>query len=241
MLKPRLSVIRPLSICLWLGSIAALGVSGGFVGCQGPDTFLRNGGNNGSGGSSFGAGGSSPGSGGRAGSGGTSFGSGGSGTGGAATGGRTGSGGSSVGGMTGGGGMTGTGGARDAGADATTGAGGSGAGGAIVVFDGSADSEAGMAARGFCDSFCSPTANVVLFTVGTGFHSPQTITTDEWCFSTGSAVNGANCSNFTGRTLTVNGVAQPNCGTNFTPPAVNGGWCFQISAGTPTFAAIAVF
>jgi len=237
MLKSRFPVARPLTVGLWLGSTAALGfLLSGFAGCQGPDTFLRKpgggGGSNGSGGSSFGTGGHGTGG---------MFGAGGStGSGGAGVGGRIG-----TGGTPGTGGSFGVGGARDGGADAT-GAGGSGMGGMFTVFDGSVDSEAGAAARGFCNAFCAPTSIVELFTVGPGsmgFHSPQTITSDEWCFSTtpGSLVSGANCSNFTGRTLTVNGVPQPNCGNNFNPPPVGGGWCFQISAGTPTFAAIAVF
>ena len=100
MLKSRFPAARPLTLCLRLGSIAAIGfILSGFAGCQGPDTFLRKpdngagGGTTGSGGTSFGTGGH--GTGGTFGTGGTSFG----------TGGSNGSGGS-----TGGGGRTGTGG-----------------------------------------------------------------------------------------------------------------------------------
>jgi hypothetical protein len=245
MLKSRFPVARPLALCVWLGSIAAIG----FWGCQGPDTFLRKpAGGGGSGGTSFGSGGH-VGSGGTNGLGGTNGSGGKLGSGGSpGTGGSVGTGGSFGLGGNGGGGRIGAGGTNGSGgtiADA-------GMGGTFTVFDGSVDSEAGAAARGVCNNFCSPTAIVEMFTVtqGMGFHSPQTITAEEWCFATtpGSVASGANCSSFTvsgftGRTLTVNGVAEPNCQMgNFTPPpAVNGGWCFQISAGTPTFAAIAVF
>ena len=44
----------------------------------------------------------------------------------------------------------------------------SGMGGMFTAFDGSVDSEAGAAARGFCNGLCAPTSIVQLFTVGPG-------------------------------------------------------------------------
>jgi hypothetical protein len=145
--------------------------------------------------------------------------------------------------MTGSAGMTGTGGARDGGAETPATDGPTGTGGMIVVVDANTDVEGGVAGTGPCASFCSGTTPVTNFVVSPGhdFHSPTTVSTGEVCFATTSTVGGANCSNFSGRTLTVNGVAQPNCGTNFTPTALSGGYCFQFSPGTPDFAAIAVF
>jgi hypothetical protein len=237
MLKSRFPVARPLTLCLWLGSIAAIGFFlFGFAGCQGPDTFLRKPTGGGSGG-------------------GSSFGTGGHGTGGTlGTGGSTGSGGSGVGGHTGTGGSSGTGGsfgvggARDGGPDAP-GAGGSGMGGA--QFDGSADSEAGITQRGACDTFCAPTTPVFDIVVmgGQGASSDKLIkTTGEICLATSpsSMVQGVVCSSFTAmggnRMLSINGVLNAACAwPNPAPPKVNGGYCFQISAGVPDYAAIAVF
>jgi len=239
MLKPKLSVVRPLSICLWLGSIATLGVSGGFLGCQGPDTFLRNpvnggasGGGNGSGGTSFGAGGH-VGAGGSLGSGGTtsgSGGSGGSGMGGAGMGGRVGSGGSPMGGTTGGGGMTGSGGARDASADMVT-----GAGGAIV--DASSDSDAGViSGTGPCAGLC---ANPVVLTMT---QNPATsLGVGATCHEVPGTVGHIVCGNFTTKVLSINGTAVV-CGdvtgsTITVPPTtLNGGYCIQSTAGDRSYA-----
>ncbi len=240
MLNPRLPVARPLALCLWLGSIAAVGVWG----CQGPDTFLRipasvtgtGGVRNGVGGSTFGIGGH--------GIGGTI------GTGGAATGtgGQTGTGGAAAGGMTGSGGITGTGGARDGGVDAPGPDGPTGTGGMIVVVDANQDVEGG--GTGPCAGICAPTTVVTTFTVttGQGFHSPTLIGLGEACYAStpDSRVQGVVCSNFMAnggnRMLSINGVADPTCTfSNPPPPTINGGYCFQISPGVPEFAALAVY
>jgi hypothetical protein len=227
MLKPSLSVARPLSICLWLGSIAALG----FWGCQGPDTFLRNGGNGGasgghpSGGSSFGAGGRVGAGGTTVGSGGTSFGSGGSGAGG-----RAGAGGSATGGTTGGGGVTGTGGARDAGADMTT-----GAGGAIV--DANRDSEGGIVSDGMgpCMGICAPATE---FVSAPNYNSPNFPVSFAACYETTSNLQGGGCSNCQGRTVSVNGSPPASSWPSTLPAAVRGGYCIQVSAQGPDGGAV---
>ena len=171
MLKSRLSVARSLSICLCFGLIATLGIFGGFLGCQGPDTFLRNPLNGGAGGgTSFGSGGTSFGSGGHVGAGGSlgsggTTGSGGSGGSGrlrhgrccGGKGGRTGAGGSAMGGTTGSAGVTGSGGARDAGADMIV------TEPAVRVVDANRDSEGGIVSNGMgpCMGLCAPAIEFV--------------------------------------------------------------------------------
>jgi endoglucanase len=62
--------------------------------------------------------------------------------------------------------------------------------------------------------------------------------TGEVCLRTMEPFNTVGCSNFTGRTLTVNGVAA-TCGTKMTFPAAIGGYnYFEISAGGVTYASI---
>lgn len=213
MLKPRSPVARPLTPCLWLGSIAAVGfLLSGFAGCQGPDTFLRKPGS-GAGGGSHGSGGSSFGTGGH-GTGGT-FGTGGSnGAGGFGVGGRTGAGGS-----LGTGGSFGVGGARDGGADAT------GAGGAVV--DASTDLTSN--GTGPCMGICAPATE---FVSAPNYNSPAFLQSVAACYETTSRLQGGGCSNCGGRAVFVNGTPG---GTNFPSPmpaAVRGGFCIQVSAGT---------
>ena len=222
MLTPRFSIPRPLAFCLWLGSIAALGIWG----CQGPDTFLRKTdggaiGGKGSGGSSFGAGGHL----GAGGSAGGSFGSGGAfGSGGSGAGGRIGSGGSSAGGSLGAGGMTGTGGARDGGTDAT------GAGGGVV--DANPDSEGGPVSNGMgpCMGICAPATE---FVSNKNFMSPTFLTTVAICYETTSPLQGGGCSNCDDRTISINGSTPNGVWPASLPAAVRGGFCIQVSAALP--------
>jgi len=233
MLKSRLPVARPLTLCLWLGSIAAMAVWG----CQGPDTFLRKpvggagGGSNGTGGTSFGTGGHF-GTGGTFGSGGTSFGSGGSNGSGGSTGGggRTGTGGSfGTGGTLGTGGRLGTGGARDGGADAT------GVGGAIV--DASSDSEAGViGGTGPCAGLC---ANPVILTMTS--NQATSLGAGASCHEVPGTVGHIVCGNFTTKVLSINGmpvVCPDMTSATITVPAttLNGGYCIQSTAGEHPYA-----
>jgi hypothetical protein len=57
------------------------------------------------------------------------------------------------------------------------------------------------------------------------------------CGETTATLTGINCGNVTGRTLSVNGTVVNCGGTNLVaPPKVNGGYCFQASAGGNTSA-----
>ncbi len=54
------------------------------------------------------------------------------------------------------------------------------------------------------------------------------------CFETTASLQGGGTSNMTGRTFTINGVAQ---GASFKLPAkVNGGYCIQVGAGGASYA-----
>lgn len=220
MLEPRFPVARPLTLCLWLGSIAAVG----FWGCQGPDTFLRKpgsgagGGSNGVGGSSFGTGGH--------GTGGTSFGTGGSrGSGGSGVGGRTGTGGS-----LGTGGSFGVGGARDGGVDAR------GTGGAIFV-DAGSDSEVGViGGNGPCAGLC---ANPVILTMTS--NAAASLGTGATCHEVPGTVGHIVCGNFSTKVLSVDGtpvVCPDTTSATITVPAttLNGGHCIQSTAGDHPYA-----
>jgi hypothetical protein len=224
MLKSRFPVARPLALCVWLGSIAAIG----FWGCQGPDTFLRmpggGGGSNGSGGTSFGSGGHI-GTGGTLGSGGTSGVGGHIGTGGSlGVGGRLGTGGSF-----GLGGSFGVGGARDGGADMT------GVGGSVA--DANPDSEGGIVSNGTgpCMGLCAPAT--VLTGTGPGANNLGTAPT---CHETTSDINFVVCGNYTTKVLTVNGTALSCVTASMTislpTTKLNGGYCFQTSQGDFSYA-----
>jgi hypothetical protein len=62
-------------------------------------------------------------------------------------------------------------------------------------------------------------------------------TTGAFCFRTPDNITGWNCSNFTGRTLKVNGVTA-TCGTLPLPAKVNGYYYFDISAGGVDYSSI---
>ena len=62
-------------------------------------------------------------------------------------------------------------------------------------------------------------------------------TTGAYCFRTPDNVSGWNCSNFTGRTLKVNGVTT-TCGAASLPAKVNGYYYFDATAGGVDYASI---
>ena len=246
-----------------------LGLLGGILlfGCQGPEEFFRA---DDDGGLS-GFGGSPPGTGGDTGTGGFVTGTGGieatggitgtggirgtggratggiTGTGGRATGGITGTGGTATGGITGTGGRRGTGGVTGAagarGTGGITGAAGSkgtggitGAAGARAT--GGATGAAGSTGTGPCAGLCdSPTK----FT--TESYSSGNVGTGAACFETTASIQGGNCSNVTApRTFSVNGKVE-TCGQNWPslPAKIDGGYCFEFTAGTPDFSAFTTF
>jgi hypothetical protein len=63
-------------------------------------------------------------------------------------------------------------------------------------------------------------------------------TTGAYCFRTADTISGWNCSNFTGRTLKVNGTAIATCGTLPLPAKFNGYYYFDASAGGVDYASI---
>jgi hypothetical protein len=187
-----------------------------------------------------------PGSGGRAGTGGTTSSGGVTGSGGVTatggskgTGGRTGSGGittvpgsggttAATGGRSGTGGTTTTtprdGGVRDVpGSGGVTGSGGARGTGGTPGIDGGGGSEP-----------CVPAATVT----GAGSANSGSFgTTGAYCFRTPDNIAGWGCSNFTGRTLKVNGVTEI-CSALPLPAKVNGYYYFDASAGSYIYAAI---
>jgi hypothetical protein len=62
-------------------------------------------------------------------------------------------------------------------------------------------------------------------------------TTGAFCFRTPDNIAGWGCSNFTGRTLKVNGTTE-TCGTLPLPAKVNGYYYFDASAGSFDYAVI---
>ncbi len=131
----------------------------------------------------------------------------------------------------------GSGGTRTGGVASTGGkvgmGGGVGAGG-VVNTGGAMDIDGGGGTEP-----CTPAATVI----GTGSgNSGNFGTTGEYCFRTPDNIAGWNCSNFTGRTLKVNGVAV-TCGgttpgTMPLPAKVNGYYYFDASAGGVDYASI---
>ena len=82
----------------------------------------------------------------------------------------------------------------------------------------------------------APCANAVTFTSNTGNFN----TTGAACFRTATRVNGWGCSNFAGRTVSVNGgTATASCGAGPFPLAQVGGYTyFAVSAGSYPWASI---
>jgi len=230
---------------LWLGVAIAAGVWG----CQPPDTFLRSGsgGQVGSGQGGVGLGGHT-GTGGATGLGGTNGIGGATGTGGGAgaagrtgTGGGTGVAGTTGAGGRGTGGVVGAGGTPDGGAPDRAGAGGMiGTGGAAGADAGSDADSGSVGGTGPCAGLC---ANPIIITM---VQLPSTNQgTDATCYESTLTHQGGNCGNFMApRTFSINGTVIPICtsGGNFSLPArVNGGYCFQSSAGQPQFAYFGLF
>jgi hypothetical protein len=235
--------------------------------CQGPDEFFRagdDGGLSGFGGSPVGTGGVTgtggiEATGGVTGTGGRATG-GVTGTGGTHTGGVTGTGGTATGGITGAagtrgtGGLTGTAGTRGTGGltgtAGTRGTGGltgtagtRGTGGltgtAGTRGTGGTTGGAGATGTGPCAGLCD---NPTTFT--TASYSSGNVGTGAACFETTASILGGNCSNVSApRTFSVNGKVE-TCGQNWPTPLpakIDGGYCFQFSAGTPDFSAFTTF
>ncbi len=170
------------------------------------------------------------------------------GTGGSATGGITGAAGRrGTGGLTGAAGARGTGGLMGAagargtgglmGAAGRRGTGGlTGAAGARGT--GGITGAAGSTGTGPCAGLCdSPTK----FT--TESYSSGNVGTGAACFETMASIQGGNCSNVTApRTFSVNGTVE-TCGQNWPslPAKIDGGYCFEFSAGSPEFSAFTTF
>lgn len=248
MLTPRFPRARRLvlwSSCLvWLGTVAAAGIGG----CQGPDTFLRkDDGSGGVGASGFGGFiglGGAIGLGGFVGLGGSP----GIGGGGAGTGGRVGTGGRGTGGtvVVGTGGSPGTGG-RDGGAPDLAGSGGRVGTGGAPGMDAGHDAEGGVVGTGPCAGLC---ANPIAPPGATPTSVPSTNQgVGATCYEVIGNFQGGNCGNFMApRTLSINGVVVPTCGAttsggNFNLPAtrINGGYCFQATAGEFSYAYFGLF
>lgn len=156
-------------------------------------------------------------------------------TGGTHAGGSVGTGGHNAGGSIGTGGITpGTGGA---------GTGGRGGAGGSMATGGSAG---GAVGTGPCAGLCTP-ATDFKFSSGTTYQSPSLGTTAV-CYEIATAltIQGGGCSNCTvsspARTVKINGTTVPNNGGWSNLPAkVNGGYCFQITAGSPDYTSFYTF
>jgi len=85
----------------------------------------------------------------------------------------------------------------------------------------------------------APCANALTFTSNTGNFN----TTGAVCYRTSQRVNGWGCSNFAGRTVSVNGgTATASCGAGPFPLAQSGGYTyFSVSAGSYPWASIYIW
>jgi hypothetical protein len=159
------------------------------------------------------------------------------GTGGRATGGITGAaGGRGTGGITGAAGRRGTGGITGAAGERGTGGLRGGGGRATGGITGAAGSR-GMG-TGPCAGLCDSATN---FT--TESYSSGNVGTGAACFETTANIRGGNCNNVTApRTFSVNGKVE-TCGQNWPslPAKIDGGYCFQFTAGTPDYSAFTTF
>ncbi|HTB61701.1 MAG TPA: hypothetical protein VLC06_27765 [Polyangia bacterium] len=163
------------------------------------------------------------------------------GTGGRGTGGLTGAaGGRGTGGITGAAGRRGTGGTTGAAGERGTGGFTGGGGRATGGVTGAAGSRgtAGSTGTGPCAGLCdSPT------TFTTESYSSGDVGTGAACFETTASIQGGNCSNVAApRTFSVNGKVE-TCGQNWPslPAKIDGGYCFQFTAGTPDYSAFTTF
>jgi hypothetical protein len=162
-------------------------------------------------------------------------GTGGTGTGGMQTGGNAaGSGGSASGGSGSGGSGAGGLGGRGSGGASTGGSAGGGAGGLGAA---GGRGGAGGTNNGPCMTYCT---NPVVITVQQ--YSSGMLGVGATCHETTVNIGGGNCTSFPPpRTFSINGTPV-SCMGNWTLPAkILGGYCFQASAGTPTFSAFITF
>ena len=81
-----------------------------------------------------------------------------------------------------------------------------------------------------CASFCSPDT-----VIATQSYGNSNIGTGAACYSTTFPISAMNCGNMTGRTMSVNGTAI-DCNNPVLPAKVNGGYCFQATAGGYSYA-----
>jgi hypothetical protein len=134
------------------------------------------------------------------------------------------------------GGVTGAGGVGAGGTIATGGrtttAGGSGgtmpAGGGGVIGTGGIPGAGGTPGSDAGTEPCTPNKTIT----GSGSGNSGTFgTTGPYCFRTPDTIIGWNCTNFTGRTIKVNGVTE-TCGAMPLPAKVNGYYYFDASGGT---------
>jgi hypothetical protein len=86
-----------------------------------------------------------------------------------------------------------------------------------------------------CASLCT---NPLVFT-GPNYQSGN-VGTGAVCRETKSALHAGNCSNISGRTLKVNGVTM-NCSLWTLPASRNGGYCVQVTPGTPDWTSFATW
>ena len=86
-----------------------------------------------------------------------------------------------------------------------------------------------------CAGLCS---SPVVFT-GPSYQSGN-LGTGAICRETKASLSGGNCSNLQSRILTVNGTTV-NCNGWALPAKRNGGYCVQVTAGTPDWAAFATW
>jgi hypothetical protein len=81
-------------------------------------------------------------------------------------------------------------------------------------------------------------------TFTTASYSSGNVGTGAACFETTANIMGGNCSNVTApRTFSLNGKVE-TCGQNWPSPLpakLDGGYCFQFTAGSPDFSAFTTF
>jgi hypothetical protein len=80
-------------------------------------------------------------------------------------------------------------------------------------------------------------------TFTTASYSSGNVGTGAACFETTASIQGGNCSNVTApRTFSVNGKVE-TCGQNWPslPAKIDGGYCFEFTAGSPDYSAFTTF
>ncbi|HET7541659.1 MAG TPA: hypothetical protein VFK05_17415 [Polyangiaceae bacterium] len=138
------------------------------------------------------------------------------------------------------GGTAGAAGAATAGAGAGGTAGAAGAATAGAGAGGTAGAAGAGGSGGPCAGLCSPPKNITW----SGSYQSGQIGTGAVCLQTTMVVHGGNCGNFISpRSLTVNGQSRPCNNLNWAtiPPARNGGYCVQTTAGNQPWAFITLW